>query len=306
MRPYNKAVFAVLLAVATCALGAQEKLVSSTPAQPASWAVSLPVSVTDGNNRPFAGLGQDNVTIYENNRPQKTVSLNRADEPVSIGIILDLSGSMASRLNPARQAILRFIQTSNPRDEFFVIGFNDRPELIQDFTQSAETIQTRLAMVGARGRSALFDAIQFGLEKMKEAHLDRKVLLVVSDGANNDSNITEGKLRAQVRMADVQIDSLGIFDPYAATPEERIGPQLLSEWSEETGGQLFHAEELARIGDIAEEISTELRNQYVARYQPEDPTRDGKWRSVKVRINPSPGLPHLKVHVRTGYYAPLQ
>jgi Ca-activated chloride channel family protein len=109
-----------------------------------------------------------------------------------------------------------------------------------------------------------------------------------------------------VRKADVQIYSIGIFDPYAATPQERSGPQLLDDLGEETGGRLFRVDDLADIGDIAEKISTELRNQYLIGYRPSDPTLDGKWRKVKVKINPSPGFPRLKVYARTGYYAPLQ
>jgi Ca-activated chloride channel family protein len=187
-----------------------------------------------------------------------------------------------------------------------VIGFNDRPELIEDFTSSVDEIQARLALVHAGHRTALLDAIYFGLAKMKEARHERKALLVVSDGGDNRSRYTEGELRAQVRESDVELYSIGIFDPYAPTPEERTGPQLLNELSEETGGRLFRVDDLSEMGDIAEKISTELRNQYVIGYKPKDLTRDGKWRKVKVKLNPPQGLPPLTVHARTGYYAPLQ
>jgi Ca-activated chloride channel family protein len=113
-------------------------------------------------------------------------------------------------------------------------------------------------------------------------------------------------VRAQVRESDIEIYSIGIFDPYAATSEERTGPQLLSDLCEETGGRLFRVDDLAEMGDIAEKISIELRNQYVIGYKPKDLTRDGKWRKVKVKVNPPAGLPPLIVHARTGYYAPLQ
>jgi len=187
-----------------------------------------------------------------------------------------------------------------------VIGFNDRPELIEDFTGSVEDIQARLATVRSGHRTALLDAIYYGMTKMKDARHERKALLVVSDGGDNRSRYTEGEVRAQVREADVEIYAIGIFDPYAPTPEERTGPQLLDEISEETGGRLFRVDDLAEMGDIAEKISTELRNQYVLGYRPKDLTRDGKWRKVKVKVNPPPGLPPLTVHARTGYYAPLQ
>ena len=155
-------------------------------------------------------------------------------------------------------------------------------------------------------RTALLDAIYYGVDKMKDAHHERKALLVVSDGGDNRSRYTEGEVRAQVREADVEIYSIGIFDPYARHPRGAHRPALLNDLSEETGGRLFRVDDLAEMGDIAEKISTELRNQYVIGYKPKDLVRDGKWRKVKVKVNPPPGLPPLTVHARTGYYAPLQ
>jgi Ca-activated chloride channel family protein len=306
MRPCNNAVFAALLVGATLTLGAQEKLVPSTPAQAVPRTVLLSVSVTDSNDRLYGGLKQDNFKIDENDRPQQIATFARADEPFSIGIVLDLSGSMRSKIIPALQAIMRFLRTANPQDEFFVVGFNDRPELIQDFTNSPEAIQARLETIRIEGKTALFDALDLGLAKMKEARYQRKALLVVSDGADNRSNISEGKLREEVRKADVLFYTMGIFDPYAPTPEERSGPQLLDDLSEETGGRMFRVDDLAKMDEIAVQISTELRYRYFIGYQPSDPTLDGKWRKVKVKINSLPGLPRLNIHARTGYYAPLQ
>jgi Ca-activated chloride channel homolog len=268
--------------------------------------VLVPVTITDPMNRLVTGLEQEDFQVYENGGSQKIVSFASEDAPVTIGIIFDLSGSMTSKLVRARESILQFIKTANPQDEFFVIGFNDRPELIEDFTNSVEDIQARLATVRSGHRTALLDAIYYGLAKMKDARHERKALLVVSDGGDNRSRYTEGEVRSQVREADVEIYSIGLFDPYASTPEERTGPQLLEEMSEETGGRMFRVDDIAEMGDIAEKISTELRNQYMVGYRPKDLTRDGKWRKVKVKVNPPPGLPPLTVHARTGYYAPLQ
>jgi len=268
--------------------------------------VLVPVTVTDPMNRLVTGLEKEDFQVYENNGEQKISSFASEDAPVSIGIIFDLSGSMTSKLIRARDSILQFIKTANPEDEFFVIGFNDRPELIEDFTSSVEDIEARLATVHSGHRTALLDAIYYGVEKMKEAKHQRKALLVVSDGGDNRSRYTEGEVRAQVKESDTEIYSIGIFDPYAATPEERTGPALLNELSEETGGRLYRVDDITEMGDIAEKISTELRNQYVIGYTPKDLNRDGKWRKVKVKLNPPPGLPQLTVHARTGYYAPLQ
>jgi Ca-activated chloride channel family protein len=257
-------------------------------------------------NRLVTGLEQEDFQLYEGSSQQKISSFAAEDAPVSIGIIFDLSGSMSSKLVRARESILEFIKTANPQDEFFVIGFNDRPELIEDFTSSVEDIQARLATVQSGHRTALLDAIYYGLAKMRDARHERRALLVVSDGGDNRSRYTEGEVRAQVREADVEIYSIGIFDPYAPTPEERTGPILLNDVSEETGGRLFRVDDIAEMGDIAEKISTELRNQYVIGYRPKNLVRDGKWRKVKVKVNPPPGLPPLTIHARTGYYAPMQ
>jgi Ca-activated chloride channel family protein len=268
--------------------------------------VLVPVTVTDPLNRLVTGLERQDFFVYENNALQKLKSFSSEDAPVSIGIIFDLSGSMTDKINRARSSILEFLRTANPQDEFFVIGFNDRPELITDFTSNVDNIESRLLTVKAGHRTALLDAIYFGLNKMRQAKNERKALLVVSDGGDNRSRYTENEVRAVVRESDVQIYSIGIFDQYAPTREEQLGPILLHDVSEETGGQLFRVDDLADMADIATKISAELRNQYVLGYRSEDAKRDGKWRKLKVKLVPPEGLPQLTVHARTGYYAPLQ
>ena len=268
--------------------------------------VLVPVTVTDPLNRLVTGLERQDFFVYENNALQKLKSFSSEDAPVSIGIIFDLSGSMTDKINRARSSILEFLRTANPQDEFFVIGFNDRPELITDFTSNVDNIESRLLTVKPGHRTALLDAIYFGLNKMKQAKNERKALLVVSDGGDNRSRYTESEVRAVVRESDVQIYSIGIFDQYAPTREEQLGPILLHDVSEETGGQLFRVDDLADMADIATKISAELRNQYVLGYRSEDAKRDGKWRKLKVKLVPPEWLPQLTVHARTGYYAPLQ
>jgi Ca-activated chloride channel family protein len=268
--------------------------------------VLVPLTVTDPLNRLVTGLDKENFFLFENNNPQTIKTFSSEDAPVSIGVVMDLSGSMTNKVVRSRESIVQFMKTANPQDEFFVIGFNDRPELIEDFTSSVDDIEARLEMVKAGHRTALLDAIYFGLEKMKQAKYPRKALLVVSDGGDNRSRYTESEVRAAVRESDVQIYSIGIFDQYAATTEERLGPLLLNDVSEETGGRLFRVDDISDMADIAAKISAELRNEYVLGYKPLDEKRDGKWRKLKVKLVAPPGLPPLTVHARTGYYAPLQ
>jgi len=268
--------------------------------------VLIPLTVTDPMDRLVTGLEKSNFAIYDENKPQAITSFSTQDAPVSIGIIFDMSGSMADKILRARDSILEFMKTSNPKDQYFVIAFNDRPELIEDFTSSTEKIEERLANVKAGHRTALLDAIYYGLDKMRQAEYPRKALLVVSDGGDNRSRYTENEVRSLVRESDVQIYSIGIFDPDAPTMEERLGPLLLNDISNETGGRLFKVDDVSEMGDIATKISEELRNEYVLGYSPTNQKHDGKWRKVKVKLEPPPGLPPLTVHARNGYYAPLQ
>ena len=268
--------------------------------------VLIPLTVTDPMNRLVTGLERNEFFLYENNNLQQLKSFSSEDAPVSIGIIMDLSGSMQNKVVRARESIIEFLRTSNPQDEFFIIGFNDRPELIEDFTSSVDDIEARLQTVRAGHRTALLDAIYYGVNKMKQARNERKAILIVSDGGDNRSRYTEREVRNLVRESDVEVYSIGIFDVYAATTEERNGPLLLHDLSEETGGQLFRVDDISDMADIATKISAELRNQYVLGYKPADAKRDGKWRKVKVKLVPPPGLPPLTVHARSGYYAPSQ
>jgi len=268
--------------------------------------VLVPLTVTDPMDRLVTGLEKQNFLVLEDNHNQNIRTFACDDAPVSIGVILDLSGSMSNKVVRARGAVIQFMKTSNPQDEFFVIGFNDRPELITDYTSSPDDVEARLATVQPGHRTALLDAIYFGLEKMKQAKYQRKALLIVSDGGDNNSRYTENEVRSAVREADTQVYSIGIFDPEAATIEERNGPLLLNDISNDTGGRLFRVDDLSEMGDIATRISAELRNEYVLGYKTDNARMDGKWRKVKVKLSPPPGLPQLTVHARTGYYAPLQ
>jgi Ca-activated chloride channel homolog len=268
--------------------------------------VLVPLIVTDPLNRLVTGLEKNEFFLYENGNQQQIKSFSSEDAPVSIGIIMDLSGSMSNKVVRARESIIEFLRTSNPQDEYFIIGFNDRPELIEDFTSSIDDIEARLQTVRPGHRTALLDAIYYGVNKMKQARYERKAILIVSDGGDNRSRYTENEVRNLVRESDVELFSIGIFDAYAATTEERNGPLLLHDLSEDTGGQLFRVDDISDMTDIATKISAELRNQYVLGYKPSDAKRDGKWRKVKVKLVPPPGLPPLTVHARSGYYAPAQ
>jgi Ca-activated chloride channel homolog len=268
--------------------------------------VQVPMTVTDPLNRLVTGLEKENFTIFDNNAPQTIKYFSSDDAPLTIGVVFDLSGSMSSKFVRARKALTEFLRTCNPQDEFFVVGFNDRPAVIVDYTSDVDDVEARMVMLKPENRTALIDAVYLGVDKLRQAKYDRKALLIISDGGDNRSRYTEGELRRVVRESDVQIYSIGIFDTYAATTEEQLGPVLLTDICEMTGGRLFKVNDIGDLGDIAARISAELRNEYVIGYTPSEVKHDGNWRKLKVRLLPPPGLPQLTVHFRQGYYAPSE
>ena len=268
--------------------------------------VLVPVTITDPMNRLVTGLEKDNFALTDNGQPQVIRHFSSEDAPISLGVIFDVSGSMADKIDKSRQAVVEFFRTANPQDEFFLITFSEKPEVLVDFTSSVEDIQSKLVYAMPKGRTALLDAIYLGMNRMRKAHYERKALLIISDGGDNHSRYTEGEIKSMVREADVQIYGIGLYDRDAKTPEEKEGPALLSDVSEVTGGRTFVIDSPNELADVATKIGIELRNQYVLGYRPTNPARDGKWRKIKVRLNPPKGLPPLHVYAKTGYYAPTE
>jgi Ca-activated chloride channel homolog len=265
------------------------------------------VTVTDPYNRLVTGLEPDNFRIFEDNIEQEVVNFSSEDVPISIGVILDLSGSMANKLGKAKQAAIQFFKTANPQDEFFLVGFNERAELLSPFTSNVEDLQSRMLSASAKGRTALLDAIYLGLSQMRGAQNGKRALLIISDGGDNNSRYNEKDIKRLVREADTQLYSIGIFDPFeyrSRTPEELSGPSLLSEMTELTGGRAFNAENLNDLPDIAAKIGEELRNQYVLGYHPSNKAHDARWRKIKIKLRSPKGLPPLTAYAKTGYYAP--
>jgi len=271
--------------------------------------VVVNVTVTDPYDRIVTGLDQSNFQVYDDKVEQKIKTFSTEDAPISVGLVFDSSSSMSDKIQKSKQAALQFFKTSNPQDEFMLINFSDRPNLISGFTSKFENLQDRLVYVTSGGKTALLDAIYLGLHEMHKATTSRKALLVISDGGDNHSRYTDRDVRQAVRESDVQIYAVGIFEPLssrARTPEEAGGPNMLAELSEVSGGRMFSVEDPDELPDIAEKISIELRNQYVLGYKPSNLVRDGRWRRIKVKLNPPRGLPPLQVYARTGYYAPTQ
>lgn len=267
------------------------------------------VTVTDPYNRLVTGLESENFRVFEDNVEQEVVSFSSEDVPISIGVILDLSGSMANKLGKAKQAALQFLKTANPQDEFFLVCFNEHAELLAPFTTNVEDLESKMLTATAKGKTALLDAIYLGLTQMRNAGRAKRALLIISDGGDNNSRYNEKDIKRLVREADTQIYAVGIFDPLeyrSRSPEELNGPTLLDEMAELTGGRSFTVENLNDLPDIAAKIGEELRNQYVLGYHPSHRVHDARWRKIKIKLRAPRGLPPLTAYAKTGYYAPSQ
>jgi Ca-activated chloride channel homolog len=264
------------------------------------------VSVTDSYSNSVTWLNKENFKVYEDGVEQEISAFSSEDVPISIGLIFDMSGSMASKFDKTRQAALQFMRTANPHDEFFLVRFNDRAELTNKFTSSIEELESRVMFTAAGGRTALLDAVYLGLDQMRNARNGRRALLIISDGGDNHSRYNEEDIRNALKESDCQLYAMGIFDGHriGRKSQERYGWSLLSELVETTGGRLFPVSKLSDLPDIASKIGMELRNQYVVGYKPRD-TRH-KWRKIKVKLNVPKGLPPVKVYAKMGYYAPTE
>jgi Ca-activated chloride channel family protein len=270
--------------------------------------VIVQVTVCDPLNRPVTGLEKEHFRVFDDKVEQTITHFSMDDEPVAVGLVFDVSGSMGAKLVKSRQAAAAFFRTANPEDEFFLIEFNDSPKLAVPLTASVEEIQNRLTFSQSKGRTALLDAIMLALAEMKKSKKNRKALLLISDGGDNSSRYSETEVRNMVRENDVLIYAVGVFEGGGGrtrTPEEAAGPGLLSELCEQTGGRHLPAE-TNELPDIAAKIGVELRNRYVLGFVPQKQVRDGRYHTLQVRIVAPKGLPTLKAFFRRGYNAPSE
>ena len=265
------------------------------------------VSVSDPSGTPVTGLERQNFRIFENGAEQRIVKFSTEDVPVSIGVIFDVSESMADKIYESRLAALKFFITANPQDEFFLVDFNDRAQLVTDFTGSVDELQNRLKYAVARGETALYDGVYLGLSHMNAAQHSRKALLLISDGGDNHSRYNEHDIRKFAQEGDVQIYTIALFGQIAGDHiEELNGPFLLNDLTEITGGRAFTAHDSDELSDVAQKISMLMRSQYVIGYHPADLAHDGKWRKIKVKLRPPEGFPPLTPKAKTGYFAPTR
>ena len=268
--------------------------------------VLVPVTVVDSHNSPVLNLPRSNFALQEGGIPQQIQYFSREDAPISVAIVLDFSGSMVNKIEFVHQAVDQFFQNANPEDDYYLIAVSSRPMLVADASQSTDTILAHLGMLEAKGMTALYDSIYLGVNKLRTARYKRRAMVIVSDGGDNRSRYTLKEIKSVLAESDVLTYSIGIFDdipiPLFKTIEERLGRKWLDDVTRISGGRNIAADDRRQIPEIAAIISREMRSQYILGYRPTNPTDDGKWRKVSVKLTENPS--DLHVHFKQGYQAP--
>lgn len=278
---------------------------SDVPVKVKTDLVTLTLTVTDLYGRYVSGLTKKAFTVFDNNVQQDITYFSDNDAPVSLGILFDVSSSMSGdKIAKARNALAKFINTSHPNDEYFLIAFNSRAQLLLDRSRDGEAVLKKLTLVQPRQNTALYDAVYLGIERVTRGTHQKRALLIISDGQDNASRYNFGEVRRLMKESDVVTYSVGIMNRGDVGSSLGMqGQSFLDEISSVTGGKSFYPESDVEMDEIFERIALELRHQYSIGYIPKDFQTDGKWRKVKTKVKPPRGLPRLTVRAREGYYA---
>ncbi len=273
--------------------------------------VVVHTSVVDKNGQFVSGLKKDNFKVFEDGVSQNVVSFSQEDVPVTLGIVLDTSGSMRDKFDNVTKAALALVRASNPDDEIFLIGFNDEVELIEDFTSDIDTISDDLNNTVVTGGTALWDAIYLAVQKAQSGSRPKKAIVVITDGEDRDSYYKLDEMVAKVQESDVQVYGIGflneipdkgLFGHWTKSEPEKAH-DALQRVSDETGAKAFFPKNISEIHTIVSQIAFELRNQYSISYVSSNAARDGAWRRIRIALD-TPTASSSRVRYRTGYFAP--
>ena len=266
--------------------------------------VTITVTVTDTYGRFVTGLGKNAFTIFDDKTQQEITHFSDEDAPVSLGIVFDVSGSMGGdKIMRAREALSKFVDTSHARDEYFLIGFNSRAQLLLDHTRDSDALMQKLTFVQTRGQTALYDATYLGVERVTRGAHKKRAILLISDGQDNSSRYTFSELKRLLKESDVIIYAIGIVGAGDDSTLGYGGRAILEELAGVSGGKAFFPSTGAEMNDTFERIALELRTQYSISYRPSAFANDGKWHKLKIKVQPPRGFPRLFVRGREGYFA---
>jgi Ca-activated chloride channel family protein len=290
--------------------GQQQKLPQSPPGATLKRDVDLVVlhaTVEDAKGQFVPDLKQDSFKVFEDKVEQRISVFAREDIPVSMGLVIDNSGSMREKRSQVNSAALTFVKTSNPQDEVFVVNFNDDYylDLDRDFTSDPKELQEALERIDSRGSTALYDAVVGSLDHLKKAHKDKKVLLVITDGDDDASRKSFEYTIKAAQQSNALIYAVGVFSEYDQSHDKRMvrkSKKVLTELAESTGGAAYFPNTLEEVQPICTMIAHDIRNQYTLGYYPTNTDKNGTFRAVQVLVN-AKGRGKLSVRTRTGYFA---
>jgi Ca-activated chloride channel homolog len=270
--------------------------------------VVLHATVTDKKGNFVPNLQKSNFRVYEDKVEQRIAVFQRRDIPVTMGLVIDNSGSMREKRAQVAAAALVFVKTSNPQDEVFVVNFNDEYYLDTpgDFTSSMADLEDALSRIDSRGSTALYDAVVGSLDHLKKGHRDKRVLLVITDGDDDASRESFAQTIRISEESDAAIYAVGVFSEDDRKHDRsmvRHSERVLKELTEATGGMAYFPKDLNDVTPVCEEVARDIRNQYTLGYYPTNSAKDGTFRRVEVEVLPPPGLGKLNIRSRTGYYA---
>jgi len=267
--------------------------------------VVLHTTVLDDRGRFADGLKEENFRILEDKVEQKLSVFKREDLPVSMGLVIDNSGSMRDKRPRVNEAAITLVENSNPQDEAFVVNFNDDfyLDLDKDFTSSVPELKEALERIDSRGSTALYDAIIGSIDHLKKASKDKRVLLVVTDGEDNTSRNSLEKTIREIQKTDTVIYTIGLLSQESKKNAKRA-KKALEEISLASGGLSYFPENVDDVHSICQQVAHDIRNQYTLAYYPTNSKRDGSFRAVQVEVIPPRGRGKLVARTRNGYYAP--
>lgn len=267
--------------------------------------VVLHTTVLDDRGKFADGLKAENFRVYEDKVEQKIATFKREDVPVSMGLVIDNSGSMRDKRPRVNEAALTLVEASNPQDEAFVVNFNDDfyLDLDKDFTSSIPELKEALERIDSRGSTALYDAIIGSLDHLKKGSKDKKVLLVVTDGEDNSSHYSLEKTIREIQKTNTVIYTIGLLGD-EKRKERNTAMRALRHIAEASGGIAFFPENVDDVHTICEQVAHDIRNQYTIAYYPSNTRKDGTFRAVTVQVIPPRGRGKLAARTRNGYYAP--
>lgn len=304
-----RAAFAASLVMAGAVLGTSQDLrvehtVSDERLLINTDLVSLTVSVTDASGRAVSGLDRSAFTIFDDKVPQTISYFSDEDAPASIAVIFDTSGSMAgSKIARAKDALANFIQTGHNRDEYFLIDFGSQPRLLLDRTRDGDALFKKFTYVQPKGSTALYDAVYLGIEKVMRGAYQKRAILLISDGEDNDSRYTFNELRRSLRESDATIYAIGLAGVTLPRKGALNGNEVLEELASATGGKAFFPDNASAMAEAFDRIGLELRHMYSIGYRPSGLGEKAAPHHIKVKVTPPPDYPRLFVRSRTRYYA---